>query len=194
MWESINSYLYDDRMFDFLAILSEIHLDPSVSDPRKIHTLPDDELSEGEARPRWSWPENQEHSSWAGLYKDVGIFTEDQWNMFMCKCVASMGTPLTFRILFTVNLRTSNPEIELADSGSLTTGRSVDQRARFEIGRLPKPTSRIREFRFAFGATYSLNSKQRRSPKSLYILWRQTARLLLLLPRQRLISLPSLPA
>lgn len=35
------------------------------------------------------------------------------------------------------------PEIPLADSGSLTTGSSVDGQAGFEIGRLPKPTWRI---------------------------------------------------
>jgi proteasome activator subunit 4 len=35
------------------------------------------------------------------------------------------------------------PEIPLADSGSLTTGTSVDSQAGFEIGRLPKPTWRI---------------------------------------------------
>lgn len=37
-------------------------------------------------------------------------------------------------------------EIPLADAGSLTTGPSADNQAGFELGRLPKPAWRIREF------------------------------------------------
>lgn len=28
---------------------------------------------------------------WKGLFKDVGIFTQDEWDLIMCKCLASMG-------------------------------------------------------------------------------------------------------
>jgi proteasome activator subunit 4 len=94
MWESINSYMYDERMLDFLAGLTEMHVAPEVSDPRKIAEIPDDERSEDEGRPSWSgdgfndYPDN---ATWPGIYKDVGIFTEHEWHLVMCKCLASMG-------------------------------------------------------------------------------------------------------
>ena len=91
LWESINSYMYDERMLQFLSRLSEMHVDPTVSDPRKIEELPDDAKSEGEGRPEW-WKEDLETNfRWGGLYKDVGIFTEREWSLLMCKCLASMG-------------------------------------------------------------------------------------------------------
>ncbi|KII93397.1 hypothetical protein PLICRDRAFT_694576 [Plicaturopsis crispa FD-325 SS-3] len=125
MWESINSYMYDERMLHFLSRLAEMHVDPSVSDPAKIEELPDDEKSDGEGRP--NWPKDDLGTSTGrhgGLYKDVGIFTEHEWQLLMCKCLASM-------------------EIPLADAGSLTTGPSADNEARFEITRLPKARWRI---------------------------------------------------
>ena len=91
MWESINSYMYDERMLHFLAKLAEMHVSPEVSDPHKIAEIPDDEISEGETRPRWSQDDVSEDSMWPGLYKDVGIFTEHEWSLLMCKCLASMG-------------------------------------------------------------------------------------------------------
>jgi proteasome activator subunit 4 len=92
MWESINSYMYDERMLHFLSRLAEMHADPSVSDPRKILEIPDDERSVTEGRPHWSKDDLREDGTWHGLFKDVGIFTEHEWNMLMCKCLASMGT------------------------------------------------------------------------------------------------------
>ncbi|KAG6902315.1 hypothetical protein C0995_001694 [Termitomyces sp. Mi166 len=124
MWESVNSYMYDDRMLHFLSKLAEMHVDPSISDPHKIAELPDDERVEGEGRPNWSQAETKNSTNWPGLYKDVGIFSEHEWQFFMCKCLASM-------------------EIPLADAGSLTTGPNADNQASFEIGRLPKPNWRI---------------------------------------------------
>ncbi|KAJ3990413.1 hypothetical protein F5890DRAFT_1398687 [Lentinula detonsa] len=125
IWESINSYKYDERMLHFLSKLAETHVSPEVSDPRKIYGIPDDERSEDEDRPNWSNDNNlKEDAYWPGLYKDVGIFTEHEWNLLMCKCLASM-------------------EIPLADTGSLTTGPSADNQAGFEIGRLPKTGWRI---------------------------------------------------
>ncbi|KAF8058272.1 hypothetical protein FPV67DRAFT_1786012 [Lyophyllum atratum] len=124
MWESINSYMYDERMLHFLSKLAEMHVNPAVSDPRKIAELPDDERVEGEDRPSWAKEEMQGEAQWTGLYKDVGIFSEHEWHLLMCKCLASM-------------------EIPLADTGSLTTGPNADSQAGFEIGRLPKPTWRI---------------------------------------------------
>lgn len=83
--------MYDERMLHFLSRLSETHVDPSVSDPKKLDSIPDDALSEGEERPNWRKDDLEENSGWGGLFKDVGIFTDDQWNHLMCKCLASMG-------------------------------------------------------------------------------------------------------
>ena len=94
MWESINSYMYDERMLDFLSKLTEMHVSPEVSDPRRISELPDDERSEDEGRPNWSGggvSNLPDTSTWRGIYKDVGIFTEHEWHLIMCKCLASMG-------------------------------------------------------------------------------------------------------
>ena len=46
IWESVNSYNFDERMLGFLAQLSVMHVDPSVSDPgfigcREEHRLKD---------------------------------------------------------------------------------------------------------------------------------------------------------
>lgn len=93
LWESLNSYLYDERMLQFLSRLSELHVDPTESDPRKTEEIPDDQRSEDEGRPNWQ-KDDLEHKlrfRWPGLYKDVGIFTEREWNLIMCKCLASMG-------------------------------------------------------------------------------------------------------
>ncbi|KAI5124439.1 hypothetical protein M0805_008323 [Coniferiporia weirii] len=124
VWESMNSYNFDERMLHFLAQLAEKHVDPSVSDPENITDLPDDARSEDEGRPNWSTEDLKQDGPWQGIHKDVGIFTENEWNLIMVKCLASM-------------------EIPLADTGSLTTGPSVDNQAGFEIGRLRKSTWRI---------------------------------------------------
>ncbi|KAH7923993.1 hypothetical protein BV22DRAFT_1196262 [Leucogyrophana mollusca] len=124
LWESINSYMYDERMLQFLARLAELHVDPTISDPAKIQDIPDDEKSEDEGRPAWCRADLDDGRPWTGLYKDVGIFTEHEWHLIMCKCLASM-------------------EIPLKDAGSLTTGPSADTSSSFELARLPKANWRI---------------------------------------------------
>ncbi|KAJ7102239.1 hypothetical protein B0H15DRAFT_813790 [Mycena belliarum] len=124
IWESINSYMFDERMLDFLASLVEMHVASDVSDPRKAAELPDDAKSAGEGRPQWSEEDLGAPSPWPGIYKDVGVFTEHEWSLLMCKCINSM-------------------EIPLADGGSLTTGPTADRNVAGEIGRLPKPEWRI---------------------------------------------------
>ncbi|KZT19390.1 hypothetical protein NEOLEDRAFT_1142177 [Neolentinus lepideus HHB14362 ss-1] len=125
LWESVNSYIYDDRMLQFLSRLVEMHVDPNVSDPAKIEEIPDDARSEDEGRPDWSKDDCYTRGRWSGLFSDVGIFSDYEWHLIMCKCLATM-------------------EIPLADGGgSLTTGPSADKEAGFEIGRVPKPAWRI---------------------------------------------------
>ncbi|KAI0702460.1 hypothetical protein BC835DRAFT_1411015 [Cytidiella melzeri] len=145
LWESINSYMYDERMLQFLSRLSETHLDPTTSDPRKIQELPDDARSDGESRPHWDKSDLDTNFRWGGLYKDVGIFTDREWNLLMCKCLASM-------------------EIPLADAGSLTTGPSADNQVGFELRRLPKATWRIASL--ARIIVYSMSSDGMPSPGS----------------------------
>ncbi|EMD41658.1 hypothetical protein CERSUDRAFT_110231 [Gelatoporia subvermispora B] len=124
VWESINSYMFDDRMLHFLAQLVEMHVDPAVSDPKRLEEIPDDERSENEGRRNFSKEDLETKWRWGGLFQDVGIFKEHEWDFLMCKCMASM-------------------EIPLADAGSLTTGPNADNQASFELNRLPKPNWRI---------------------------------------------------
>ncbi|GBE78103.1 hypothetical protein SCP_0109850 [Sparassis crispa] len=124
LWESVNSYMYDERMLQFLSTLSETHVDPTVSDPRRIEQIPDDAESDDEGRPMWPKDDLRTKWRWSGIYQDVGIFNDHDWHFLMCKCLASM-------------------EIPLADSGSLTTGTNADNQASFEVERLPKPDWRI---------------------------------------------------
>ncbi|KAI0359128.1 hypothetical protein OH77DRAFT_1473765 [Trametes cingulata] len=124
VWESVNSYMFDDRMLQFLSRLAEMHVDPTVSDPQRIEEIPDDARSEGEGRPNWPKEDLETKWRWSGLFSDVGIFSESEWNFIMAKCMASM-------------------EIPLADAGSLTTGPNADGQATFEMNRLPKPSWRI---------------------------------------------------
>jgi hypothetical protein len=91
LWESINSYMYDERMLQFLAQLAEMHVEPAISDPKKIDEIPDDARSENEGRPNWSKDDLNSTGLWTGIFKDVGIFTDYDWHFIMCKCLASMG-------------------------------------------------------------------------------------------------------
>ncbi|TFK76829.1 hypothetical protein BDN72DRAFT_890635 [Pluteus cervinus] len=73
IWESVNSYMYDERMLHFLAKLAEMHVDPDVSNPKHVSELPDDEISPGEGRPTWLQDALSSHGLWDGIFKDVEI-------------------------------------------------------------------------------------------------------------------------
>ena len=94
LWESVNSYMFDDRMLQFFARLAEMHVDPSVSDPQRVGDIPDDEHSEGEGRPGWPKEDLETKFKWSGMFSDVGIFSDSHWSFIMAKCMASMGTSL----------------------------------------------------------------------------------------------------
>ncbi|KAI0828367.1 hypothetical protein BC628DRAFT_1417934 [Trametes gibbosa] len=145
VWESVNSYMFDDRMLQFLSKLAEMHVDPSVSNPQRIENIPDDAKSEGEGRPKWPRDDLETRWRWSGLFSDIGIFSGDEWNFIMAKCMASM-------------------EIPLADSGSLTTGPNADGQATFEMNRLPKPSWRIASL--ARIIVYSMSPDSMPSPVS----------------------------
>ncbi|KAF8649879.1 hypothetical protein AX16_005641 [Volvariella volvacea WC 439] len=119
IWESVNSNNFDERMIDFLGKLAEMHVVPEASDPRLIEQIPDDARSEGEARLAWSREMPKDGEKWKGIFKDVGIFTDHEWQFLMSKCIAAMGIPI-------------------ADGSSLNIAGFVDQQATFELSRLPK--------------------------------------------------------
>lgn len=80
LWESINSYKFDERMLHFISKLAEMHVDPSVSDPQGILDIPDDAKSKDEGRPDWSKDDIKVEKPWSGIFKEagVGIFTEHE--------------------------------------------------------------------------------------------------------------------
>jgi proteasome activator subunit 4 len=149
VWEAVNSYMYDERMLEFLAKLAEMHVEPDISDPRKIAEIPDDEISEGEKREKWGHGDVPEDSEWGGIYRDVGIFTEHEWHLLMCKCLQSMGGTNLIQVMSAVVTEVSI-EIPLADAGSLTTGPTADTELGFEIKRLPNPNWRISELHYPY--------------------------------------------
>ncbi|EIW86450.1 hypothetical protein CONPUDRAFT_78796 [Coniophora puteana RWD-64-598 SS2] len=65
-WESLNSFVLDDRLFEFMGVLSEGHVAGKAG------------YSDSEAGAEW---------------KDVGIWTEHQWAMLMSKALSSMHVP-----------------------------------------------------------------------------------------------------
>jgi proteasome activator subunit 4 len=68
LWESFNSYKYDEQMLQFISKLTELHVNPEISDPKRIEEIPDDELSEGEGRPKWDYNSSRNPGPWQGLY------------------------------------------------------------------------------------------------------------------------------
>ena len=107
LWESVNSYIYDERMLQFLSRIAEMHVDPTISDPKRLEAIPDDEQSEGEGRPNWPKDDLESKWRWSGLFKEVGVFTEREWNFIMCKCLASMGMSNSFDMPFYRDLQFS---------------------------------------------------------------------------------------
>lgn len=94
LWEPVNSALYTSRMIAFLAKLAEMHVDPTVSDPARRQSIPDDAKREEETRLHWDNSDLKTFGPWKGIWKDVGIFTDEQWNKIMCTTLSSMGKKL----------------------------------------------------------------------------------------------------
>ncbi|CED83025.1 Uncharacterized conserved protein [Phaffia rhodozyma] len=122
--QAFNSATFDDQMLDLLARLSELHSNPAVSDPALLSptyqytTNPDEEEGdeeelalradelEGEETEIVALGENgatkgshsmdidENESEWTGIYKDVGIFSEDEWKGIMTLCLKSMSVPI----------------------------------------------------------------------------------------------------
>jgi len=83
--------MFDERMIAFLAQLAEMHVDPTVSDPCRRESVPDDARAEDEVRLNWDSEDLKQNEPWSGIWKDIGIFTEDEWAKIMCTTLSSMG-------------------------------------------------------------------------------------------------------
>jgi proteasome activator subunit 4 len=87
LWEAFNSTIYDDQWLDMLARLAERHVDPHLSHPRMVEALKDTTAQhEGLLEASISLDDH-----WAGIRKDVGIFTDGQFSFIMSKCLHAMG-------------------------------------------------------------------------------------------------------
>lgn len=72
IWEAFNSLVIDDRLIEFMGDLAEEH----VSGTSGVFG------EEGGAR-----------------WRDVGIWSEDQWTLLMSKCLSSLSN---YQLLFTL--------------------------------------------------------------------------------------------
>lgn len=122
--ESFASATFDDQMLDMLSRLAELHVDPTISDPKRLEpgytreVVEDDDDKERDsglkdlASHRWAdsvalgdngyEPERSSSAGsmevdggeWKGIGKDVGIFTEQEYKGIMTICLASMSESL----------------------------------------------------------------------------------------------------
>lgn len=107
VWDGVNTGVYDEQMLDLLAQLSVTHLNPKVSNPKRLETIPKTALNigsegedafEGDEFDVDDDPEEEDNApedgSWRGIRKEIGILTEKEFQMVMTKCLRSMGTPV----------------------------------------------------------------------------------------------------
>jgi hypothetical protein len=89
LWQSFNSTIYDDQWLDLLARLAERHVDPNLSHPRLVEALKDAAEQHGGLLDA-----DVPLTDWAGIRKDVGIFTDEEFSFIMSKCLRVMGTSI----------------------------------------------------------------------------------------------------
>ena len=89
LWDSFSSQMWTDQWLELMSRLAELHVDPAVSDPRRLDQLR--AMADGAAGGETPAPT----TAWSGIRKDVGIFTDVQWQMIMTKCVVRCRTRLT---------------------------------------------------------------------------------------------------
>ena len=105
LWTSFNSTLYDDQWFAMMASLSELHLNPKISNPSNIARIKRlqeawpsvpaaDELADTESSDPNANDAEASLSTWSGLRKDVGLFRTEEWNMMMTKCLGAFALPV----------------------------------------------------------------------------------------------------
>ncbi|WFD01127.1 Proteasome activator BLM10 [Malassezia yamatoensis] len=110
LWETFKSSLFDDQMLDLLARLAEHQANASLS--------------------------TRTDSSTSCPWKDVGLFTDDQYALIMTKCLRSAGLPVGAN-------KAANATL-MAQSVNVRTG--ADALASSRTLRLKKPSDRLRSF------------------------------------------------
>lgn len=92
LWETFNSSHIDDQHLDLLARLTEKHLDPSLSDPKFLETLPPSPTETPTTqKPSKDTNNTSKANLWRGIRKDVGILTDAQFDTVMQKALSSFG-------------------------------------------------------------------------------------------------------
>ena len=129
LWDGINSGLYDEQMLDLrkfnrghkqekanqhertkhpllciVANLSKIHLNPSLSSPKRledipksmVNEVPEDEVLHDGDEMDLDGEEAEEDvtnkdAGWQGIRKDIGILTESEFQTVMTKCLRAMS-------------------------------------------------------------------------------------------------------
>lgn len=109
---SFNSATFDDQMLDLFARLVEAHTDPSKSHPERlqpsyVYTSSDsDDTEEDQTGDGGNSTETQAlgdngsdeadepplEGDWQGIFRDVGIFSEEEFRVLMTLALKSMGT------------------------------------------------------------------------------------------------------
>lgn len=87
-----------------MANLSKIHLNPSLSNPKRLEDIPKtmvnanaaDEAARDSDEMDLDGEEVEEDvpskdAGWQGLRKDIGILTESEFQLVMTKCLRAMG-------------------------------------------------------------------------------------------------------
>lgn len=164
---SFNSATFDDQMLDLLARLSELHANPSVSDPARLSpsyvytSSPEEDLEElhGESKTETlSLGDNgaspsdglsdPPDGSWKGIYKDVGILGEDEFKSVVTTALKSMGELTYFRVRSETRPRLTRLAVDVAAEGQKhATGAHSDSKLSATMQKMKKPSDRIRESR-----------------------------------------------
>jgi proteasome activator subunit 4 len=123
-----------------VAQLSVIHVNPKVSNPKRLETIPKtpvndeegvEDLLEGDEMDVDGVHEVEdvdiEADGWAGIRKEIGILTEKDFQTVMAKCLRTMGTPV-------------GGSIASAAAGALSP---MDTMASQTILQMRKPTNRL---------------------------------------------------
>ncbi|PWN54156.1 hypothetical protein IE53DRAFT_24314 [Violaceomyces palustris] len=144
LWESFTSSLFDDQMLDLLARLAELHVsDPSISS--EAATFEAGSETDPELRPESKVTpsvvalgnsDERKGRGGPGLWKETGIFTDQQYAMIMTKCLRSAGLP--------VGASKAASAALMAQSSSVRTG--PDAAASGNTLKMKKPSDRLHSF------------------------------------------------
>nr|XP_019049698.1 proteasome activator subunit 4 [Kwoniella bestiolae CBS 10118]OCF28628.1 proteasome activator subunit 4 [Kwoniella bestiolae CBS 10118] len=102
LWHGLNSGLWDDQASDLMGQLAIAHIDPGKSDPSVIkripkdtHNTPEEQANNPSVRRSLLPPEeNLADPNWGGVRKDVGIFSDQEFEFLMSKCLRSLNVPV----------------------------------------------------------------------------------------------------